>query len=182
MSCIEFYKAEGYGVINEYLRFPHQSNIPLRIKECINDIDAHMKYQPSLKGVPLYRGIRNIDNYIQNGGIVVHLNYASASPDLNSAESFADGQCCVLKFYLPPDIKAYVYENDYEKEVLIQRGVQFTIMENLGENIYSAILSLYKYPEINLSKALTLTKKLGSPSKYQPIFDIQGNPYLHIKR
>ena len=113
----------------------------------------------------LYRGMKGLENFLEHSNVLVHKNFCSASKDIEISKRFQSGKCCILTFLLPKNIKRYDY-NDiaYEKKVLIQRNVQFTIDLKYrmvdGIKLFDAVVSTYEPPVIKMDIAARSSRQL----------------------
>lgn len=156
------YKGISYGEINKLLR---EGSIPTdknkMSKDMLNDptvkdiinIDSVMHNDGSLKGKVLYRGIHGI--IIEEQGVLINKAYSSSSTNIDVALNFVEGQCCIIAFEIPPEVKFFKYEDigrPDEKEILIHRNTQFVELRHTNTyknvRIYSCILKLYAMPII----------------------------------
>jgi hypothetical protein len=123
-------------------------------KKHVRNIDNAMTTGESLV---LYRGFHNIDSYFNedSSSVITDQGYSSCSADINVAAQFTENMCCIIKFYLPGDIKRYNYKDDeiYEKEILLERNLQYQILGHSeiykGIRMYFAIVSRFIQPKIN---------------------------------
>ena len=155
-----FYKATGYGEINDILR---QGSIPtdtskmstdqLRdqtVMHIINIDQAITKGASKPQPTKLfYRGVHGLDYFIETQGILVNKAYSSCSSDINQSFKFSGDECCIIVFTIPNDINYFEYKslgiNDYEQEILIQRNTQFVEFKPItssynGVQIYNCVL------------------------------------------
>jgi hypothetical protein len=156
------YQGTGYGVINGFLRdngFKEELLIRDNIKHHpeINDImniDMGVKFNKLDTNHLFFRGIDGgfIPNAVRySSGVIVNKGFTSCTMNKDVTKAFIDEhKCCVLMFYIPENIKTYIYKykgNFSEAEILLQRNTQFTIiMEKSEHPCYFAELSIYTPP------------------------------------
>ena len=137
MESIEYYKNDewGYKIINDYLRY--ESNVKSytkpnpQIEKHIQNIDL-FTVNSVTEPITLYRGFRSFFD-IDNTTSFVNLGYSSCSTDMDVALRFSGLERYILQFELPKDVQFYKYDDKntwlVEKEYLLQRGLEFTIIE-----------------------------------------------------
>lgn len=163
-ESLRYYKEDGYGEINSELRSSLSlDNLEESIKNHVENIDSVMKQGDSMT---LYRGFHNIDSFFRNelNSVIVDQAYSSCSKDISVSAKFTENLCCIIEFYLPREIKRYEYQDKkYENEVLLQRNLQFQILEPKktykGIRVHFAIVSIYTPPVIS-QEVLDKTREL----------------------
>jgi hypothetical protein len=163
-ESLRYYKEDGYGEINSELRSCLSFNdLDKTIKKHVENIDSVMKPGNSLV---LYRGFHNIDSYFSGdvSSIIVDQAYSSCSTDISVSAKFTENMCCIIKFYLPEEIKRYEYKDKkYESEVLLERNLKFQILEAQefykGIRVHFAIVTKFLPPVIN-PEVIEKTKEL----------------------
>jgi hypothetical protein len=154
MSSIYYYKSTGYGAINLALRLNALERESDAIQAHVASIDAVMKRGD--RPIKLFRGVRDLMDIIESQGgtdRMIELGYTSASRRMPVAQQFVDGECCLVVFVLPPEIKRYDFQDEkYEDEVLIQRNVQIILNDpnsyNVvnGKRVFTATIEPYTPP------------------------------------
>lgn len=146
------YKGPGYRKINAaLLDYVDVKEIKdEETKRHILNIDSMMT--EGKEEILLYRGVSFMDNFFDTNDVLVHKNFCSASKDWFVARTFTGDKCCMMSFILPPSIRRYDYGDKQEKEILIQRNIQFTFRNGYrvirGMRVYEAIISEYSPPVI----------------------------------
>lgn len=133
-DALELYKDDMYVDFNKFLR--DESYAVARKKdytqlvECIGYIDDAMKTKEEwghTEPMIVYRGMhKNVNMRIYD-----EFAYSSTSTDISIAAQFSNDSNIIFSFIIPDDIKYYVYTNNsQEHEVLLQRGIRYTIQDN----------------------------------------------------
>jgi hypothetical protein len=138
INSLIHYKGNGYGAINQTLRELSNSDESIEIlsqgtsytakvlKNVLN-IDRLFnvpKYNCS-KNTILYRGVNRSDIDFVNRNEDAFL---SCSTSIEQAGNFAGDSCCIIRFFLPDNIKSIQIDKtaavskDIEKEVLLERN------------------------------------------------------------
>ena len=173
-SALEYYQHGGenpfnYSSINTFLRSATdeviKNNPNHEIVKMVNEIDSQMTFNETINDIIYYRGISTDIKYTidNNDGVIINKAYTSCSNSIDEAKKYmndSNNGCCILVFKIPLDIKTYIFENQKEGEVLIERNTQFVIdTENSRHPIYSAILSKWTYnpsPNLDIDTVNTL--------------------------
>lgn len=160
------YLNEGYGLINGALG-QALSLDDIQDKQVLTDIrnlDSLMERGPEIR---LYRGMTlNLEEILsETTRILVHKNFCSASKSLDIATEFTDNGCCVLSFILPENIKRYEVQGGREREVLVQRNVQFEIQRSYrvlkgGVHVFDSFIVPYDPPVVDPAAAQRITREL----------------------
>ena len=130
-------KTGGYTVINKYLREDkvYKGANEKLIKETIEDLDKEFTKKLT-KDVQLYRGIGDFNEIInkdlQVGDIFSDKAYTSTTTDKNVIKRFITkmnpkDEPVVLKINTKKGQKYIKPKDQYEKEILLQRGLEFKV-------------------------------------------------------
>jgi hypothetical protein len=133
-------------------------------KQHVRNIDSAMTTGESLV---LYRGFNNIDSYFNEdlSSVITDQGYSSCSTDINIAASFTNGSCCIIKFFLPDDIKR-IFKNKHD--ILLERNLQFQILnkKEVYRGIWVYIVVVSKFIPVHISSnVLEKTNELMETNK-----------------
>ena len=149
IESIQWYKGEGYDIINKSLRRLSGSvdtklleklieEVEIEDFNHIKNIDNVLKRSPYYKG-KLYRGL----NDVKYNETFINYSYCSSTYDIRVAEEFSGNDCCLLSFNLTKNdkihyidmnqfYKKYFNKEDDEKEILLDRDLIFQNIRLIG--------------------------------------------------
>jgi hypothetical protein len=193
-SSLSYYQGLGYGEINSTLRQANDIEQIIRdnpsddISMHIREIDSIMRNDGSLEETMLYRGYSNgfIPTMLRQSNVITSKSYNSSTSDINVAKkSFtSDDGCCIIMFKIPYNIKYYIYPQTIgkytEREILIQRNVQFVIdIQNSSHPVYIAELQLWNPPIIhdqeNVFEGVKQISKVALKLNYETLVNKYGD-------
>jgi len=168
---LNVYGNDPNTVMNLYQRSSYRINNALRTNLYINDIpdkqvikdiyemDNIIKNFPVDDKIVLYRGNPKIKTLVQKkdatSSIFVDTAFSSFTTDYNIAKtSFTKDWCCILAIVITKESNIHYYklQNSPEKEVLLERNLQFIIgdrMKNQDIECYKCIVKKYDVPIIS---------------------------------
>lgn len=163
-DSLRYYKEDGYLEINQSLRNHLTVDaISPEIRQHIFNIDKKMVLPKQT--YKLYRGYSNLRKLLVmlDNPILIEKAYSSCTTSLETTFGFVKDEneyskCCIMEFLLSPEsnIKIYEFRDERrEKEILLERGVQFTItherqkkVNGVFYTIFTAVVSKYTPPII----------------------------------
>lgn len=137
---------QSNGLVSGYLRGVHKDRIP-EAREHVKLIDQAFEKSPGLKeDTRVYRGVSDdfadhLREQIASGKLVpgsrlVDKTYLSTAGSPLVAENFRTEKGVKIIIDLPKGTKALYPSEEYESEVLLERGTEFEVTRINGDEIY----------------------------------------------
>lgn len=185
IESVRKYTEDSYSSINNSIR----ENKPFSTEDqlIVNDLDELFnKVEPITETLTLYRGVNTIKQVKADGAFI------SSSYSWNQAEQFAQRECCLVVFNIPPGTKVLFIESissrPLEREVLIDRLGDFSItlvQEGIKEKSLSHILDINERRYKGLTKIFVSYIPKRSvwvePAKLQDVIEIAMEQLDYIK-